>query len=61
MTPVDHRMEAFRGTVGISGPVCVRGGGTRWGLGGGAAGAREVSAPLVNELALTETNQCLYQ
>jgi|TARA_B100001105_G_scaffold66039_1_gene51716 glycolate oxidase FAD binding subunit len=46
MTPVDYRMEAFRGTVGISGPVCVRGGGTRWGLGGGAAGAREVSAPL---------------
>ena len=36
----------FRDEVGHSGPVCVRGGGTRWELGGPpAGGSREVRAP----------------
>ena len=36
----------FRDEVGRSGPVCVRGGGTRWELGGPpAGGTREVRAP----------------
>ena len=36
----------FRDEVGRSGPVCVRGGGTRWELGGPpAGGSREVRAP----------------
>jgi len=38
-------MEAFRDEVGGSDPVCVRGGGTRWDLGGGDDGARWVRAP----------------
>ena len=46
MTVGDGRMEAFRSEVGDSGAVCVRGGATHWGVGGGSAGAREVSAPV---------------
>ena len=42
----DEALEAFAADVGSTGPVCVRGGGTRWHLGGGVApGTREVSAP----------------
>jgi len=37
----------FRDEVGHSGPVCVRGGGTRWELGGPpSGGSREVRAPV---------------
>ncbi|SVD54871.1 uncharacterized protein METZ01_LOCUS407725, partial [marine metagenome] len=32
--------------VGIDGPICVRGGGTRWVVGGAVGGARVVSAPV---------------
>ncbi|MBC8364518.1 MAG: FAD-binding protein [Actinobacteria bacterium] len=40
------RLEDFRDRVGSSGPVCVRGGGTRWLVGGPpSAGSREVRAP----------------
>ena len=46
MSAGDARMVGFRSDVGDSGAVCVRGGGTRWGLGGGPDGAREVSAPV---------------
>ncbi len=46
MSAGDARMEDFRSDVGDSGAVCVRGGGTRWGVGGWADGAREVSAPI---------------
>ena len=45
MSAGDARMEDFRSDVGDSGAVCVRGGGTRWGVGGWPDGAREVSAP----------------
>jgi len=38
-------LEAFRDEVGGSGPVCVRGGGTRWDVGGGDDDARWVRAP----------------
>lgn len=42
----DAALGAFAAEVGEQGPVCVRGGGTRWGLGGDvAAGTREVVAP----------------
>ena len=42
----DAALEAFASEVGSQGPVCVRGGGTRWSLGGAsAAGTREVQAP----------------
>ena len=46
MSAGDVRMVGFRSDVGDSGAVCVRGGGTRWGVGGGPDGAREVSAPV---------------
>lgn len=46
MNAGDARMGLFLSAVGDSGAVCVRGGGTRWGLGGGPGGAREVSAPV---------------
>lgn len=40
-------LEAFRDMIGDSGAVCVRGGGTRWEVGGlPAEGTGEVSAPL---------------
>lgn len=47
MTP----LEAFRDEVGATGPVCVRGGGTRWSVGrdpaaDGAGPVREVRAPV---------------
>jgi len=45
MSAGDARMEDFRTDVGETGEVCVRGGGTRWGVGGGPEGAREVAAP----------------
>ena len=46
MTDFDEALTGFASEVGAKGPVCVRGGGTRWGLGGEvAAGAREVAAP----------------
>ena len=38
-------LAAFREDVGGSGPVCVRGGGTHWDVGGSDAGARSVPAP----------------
>lgn len=42
----DGALTAFAAEVGSDGPVCVRGGGTRWSLGGEAApGTREVQAP----------------
>ncbi len=42
----DEALTAFAAEVGSEGPVCVRGGGTRWSLGGQSApGAREVLAP----------------
>ena len=46
MSAGDACMVAFQSDVGDSGAVCVRGGGTRWGVGGGPDGAREVSAPV---------------
>ncbi len=39
-------LAVFRDDVGRSGPVCVRGGGTRWDVGGDDAGARSVLAPV---------------
>ena len=46
MTDFDETLTAFAAEVGPDGPVCVRGGGTRWRLGGQAApGTREVVAP----------------
>ena len=39
------QLVEFREAVGTEGAVCVRGGGTRWDLGGGPAGAHEVQAP----------------
>ena len=43
---IDGPLDAFAGEVGADGPVCVRGGGTRWRLGGElAADTREVQAP----------------
>ena len=42
----DEALTGFAAEVGADGPVCVRGGGTRWRLGGEAApGTREVAAP----------------
>ncbi len=42
----DEALIAFAAEVGPDGPVCVRGGGTRWRLGGEAApGTRQVQAP----------------
>ena len=42
----DGALTGFAAEVGADGPVCVRGGGTRWRLGGEAApGTREVRAP----------------
>ena len=46
MTGFDEALMAFAAEVGPDGPVCVRGGGTRWSLGGETApGTREVQAP----------------
>ena len=46
MVDFDEALTAFAAEVGTDGPVCVRGGGTRWSLGGEAApGTREVQAP----------------
>ncbi|MDE0160487.1 MAG: FAD-binding protein [Acidimicrobiaceae bacterium] len=46
MADFDDALTAFAAEVGTDGPVCVRGGGTRWSLGGeAAAGTREVLAP----------------
>ncbi len=46
MADFDEVLTAFAAEVGTEGPVCVRGGGTRWSLGGAAApGTREVPAP----------------
>ena len=39
-------LTAFRDDIGGSGPVCVRGGGTRWDVGGDDAGVRSVVAPV---------------
>ncbi len=42
----DEALIAFAAEVGPDGPVCARGGGTRWSLGGEPApGTREVQAP----------------
>ena len=46
MSAGDACMVAFQSDVGDSGAVCVRGGGTRWEVGGEPDGAREVSAPV---------------
>ena len=46
MTDFDEALRDFAAEVGSDGPVCVRGGGTRWSLGGEPApGTREVAAP----------------
>ena len=46
MTDFDETLTAFAKQIGVDGPVCVRGGATRWSLGGEAApGTREVAAP----------------
>ncbi len=46
MADFDEALTTFAAEVGPDGPVCVRGGGTRWSLGGEAApGTREVRAP----------------
>ena len=46
MTDFDGALRDFAAEVGSEGPVCVRGGGTRWSLGGESApGTREVAAP----------------
>ena len=43
---IDKAMTDFAARVGADGSVCVRGGGTRWSLGGDVAvGTREVTAP----------------
>ena len=39
-------LTAFRDDIGRSDLICVRGGGTRWGVGGDDAGVRSVSAPV---------------
>ena len=42
----DGALTAFAAEIGSDGPVCVRGGGTRWGVGGDVEpGTREVAAP----------------
>ena len=42
----DEALRDFAAEVGNEGPVCVRGGGTRWSLGGDVlAGTREIKAP----------------
>ncbi len=38
-------LTTLRAEVGTKGPVCVRGGGTRWAVGGTVGGARVVSTP----------------
>ena len=46
MADFDEALIAFAAEVGAEGPVCVRGGGTRWSLGGEVAPeTREVAAP----------------
>ena len=40
-----NQLAEFREAVGTEGAVCVRGGATRWDLGGDPAGAHEVRAP----------------
>lgn len=46
MTEFDEALTGFAAEAGSEGPVCVRGGGTRWSLGGDMApGTREVAAP----------------
>lgn len=41
-----ERLDEFAAAVGAEGPVCVRGGGTQWSVGGSPApGVREVVAP----------------
>ena len=46
MADFDEALTAFAAEVGTDGPVCVRGGGTRWSLGGEPSpGTREVQAP----------------
>ncbi len=46
-TDYDSALRAFAAEIGPDEPVCVRGGATRWRLGGEpAAGAREVRAPV---------------
>ena len=46
MADFDEALTAFAAEVGTDGPVCVRGGGTRWSLGGEPSpGTREVPAP----------------
>ena len=46
MADLDEALTAFAAEVGPDGPVCVRGGGTRWSLGGDPSpGTREVQAP----------------
>ncbi|MBO0729019.1 MAG: FAD-binding protein, partial [Acidimicrobiaceae bacterium] len=43
---MSSRLEEFAAAVGTEGPVCVRGGGTQWDVGGPPApGVREVAAP----------------
>ena len=47
MTDFDEALTGFAAEVGPDGPVCVRGGGTRWRLGGEVApDTREVAAPV---------------
>lgn len=47
MASFDEVLTAFAADVGTDGPVCVRGGGTRWSLGGDLApDTREVLAPI---------------
>ncbi len=47
MTDYDAALQSFAAEIGPDGPVCVRGGSTRWALGGEPApGAREVKAPV---------------
>ena len=46
MRDFDEALRGFAAEVGADGPVCVRGGGTRWALGGEVSpGTREVGAP----------------
>ena len=46
MADFDEALSSFAAEVGSQGPVCVRGGGTRWSLGGAVApDTREVAAP----------------
>ena len=47
MTEFDEVLKDFAAEVGSEGPVCVRGGRTRWSLGGEVVpGTREVAAPV---------------